>query len=395
MRVALFTDTYLPEVNGVAKTLGRWAEYLRSQGIPCKVFAPTAESRLSADRTSVERFFSVPFLLYPECKFAVPNPVNIKKTLRDFMPTLIHVATPFNLGLYGSHYARKRGIPLVASYHTHFDQYLSYYKLQWMEPMLMKYMSWFHSACRKVYVPSQSTMEHLRPHGFPEMEIWGRGVQSDRFHPDVDRDAVLASFGIRPDKFIVLYVGRLALEKSIDVLLSSFRNVPEPQKSAMELVIAGDGPLYEELASTIGAEEPIRLLGFVHGRRLSELYAAADVFLFPSATETFGNVVLESLASGTPVIGADAGGVRDNVRHGSTGWLCPPGDAAAFTRALLALYADAGLRARLGAAGREYALSQSWDRIFGKLLDSYRSVLAAGGPGTSPEQRQMKEVIFH
>src|SRR5690606_24637759 len=110
MRVAIFTDTYLPEVNGVAKTLGRWASFLESQGVPCKVFAPTAETRLSAEQSSVERFFAIPFLLYPECKFAVPNPMNIKRTLREFQPTLIHVATPFNLGMYGNHYARKHGI---------------------------------------------------------------------------------------------------------------------------------------------------------------------------------------------------------------------------------------------------------------------------------------------
>lgn len=375
MRIALFTDTYLPEVNGVAKTLGRWAAYLESQGIPCKVFAPTAEHRAQPEQSAVERFFSIPFLLYPECKFTLVNPINVKKALREFRPTLIHVATPFNLGLYGSHYARKHGIPLVASYHTHFDQYLSYYKLQWMEPMLSKYMSWFHADCRKVYVPTQSTLEHLRTKGFPDLEIWSRGIRADLFRPDVDREAALASFGLDPNKFTVLYVGRLALEKSVDVLLESFRRVPEPMRAEMQLAIVGDGPLYKELAETIEPGEPIHRLGFVEGQRLCELYAAADVFLFPSATETFGNVVLESQASGTPVIGAAAGGVKDNVRHGETGWLCPPGDAAAFADALARLYGDAGLRARLSVAGREYALGQSWDSVFRKLLASYEEVL--------------------
>jgi len=375
MRVALFTDTYVPEVNGVAKTLGRWAAYLESQGVPCKVFAPTAEERFAADRSSVERLFSVPFLLYPECKFALPNPIAMKKALREFGPTLIHVATPFNIGFYGSHYARKHGIPLVASYHTHFDQYLSYYKLQWMEPVLMKYMSWFHADCRKVYVPSRSALEHLRPYGFPEMEIWGRGIQAGQFGPDVDRDAALRSFGIDPASFVILYVGRLAAEKSVDVLLEAYRMLPDEERAGTELVIAGDGPLYQELSASIGSRERIRLLGFVQGRRLAELYAAADVFLFPSSTETFGNVVLEAMASGTPVIGAAAGGVLDNVRHGETGWLCPPRDAAAFSAALSELRRDAALRARLGAAGLDYARSQSWDRIFRTLLESYRDVV--------------------
>ncbi|MCI3920670.1 glycosyltransferase family 1 protein [Paenibacillus sp. TRM 82003] len=389
MRIALFTDTYLPEVNGVAKTLGRWAAYLESQGIPCKVFAPTAEQRELPERSAVERFFSVPFLLYPECKFTIVNPLNVKKALREFRPTLIHVATPFNLGLYGSHYARKHDIPLVASYHTHFDQYLSYYKLQWMEPMLSKYMSWFHADCKKVYVPSRSTLEHLNTKGFPELEIWSRGIRTDQFRPDVDREAALASFGLDPNKFTVLYVGRLALEKSVDVLLESFRRVPEPLREGMQLAVAGDGPLYKEISDSIEPGESIRMLGFVEGQRLCELYAAADVFLFPSATETFGNVVLESLASGTPVVGAAAGGVKDNVRHGETGWLCPPGDAAAFTDALVRLRGDAGLRARLSVAGREYALTQSWDSIFARLLASYEDVLRR-----EAERTNRKEAIL-
>jgi glycosyltransferase involved in cell wall biosynthesis len=375
MRVALFTDTYVPEVNGVAKTLGRWAEFLESQGIPCKVFAPTAEERFAASRSSVERLFSVPFLLYPECKFALPNPIQMKKALREFDPTIVHVATPFNIGFIGSHYARKRGIPLVGSYHTHFDQYLSYYKLQWMEPVLMKYMSWFYADCRKIYVPSRSAREHLRPYGFPETEIWGRGIRADQFNPDVDRDAALRSFGVDPASFVVLYVGRLAAEKSVDSLLEAFRSLPESERADMELVIAGDGPLYRELSESIAPRERIRLLGFVEGRRLAELYAASDVFLFPSATETFGNVVLEAMASGTPVIGAAAGGVADTVRHGDTGWLCPPRDAAAFAAALTTLRRDPGLRARLSAAALDYAREQSWDRIFQGLLSSYEGVV--------------------
>ncbi|HZG56476.1 glycosyltransferase family 1 protein [Paenibacillus sp.] len=379
MRVALFTDTYVPEVNGVAKTLGRWTAFLESQGVPCKVFAPAAEDRFAADRSSVERLSSVPFLLYPDCKFALPNPIHVKKALREFEPTIVHVATPFNIGFYGSHYARKRGIPLVASYHTHFDQYLSYYKLQWMEPVLMKYMSWFHADCRKVYVPSRSAKAHLEPHGFPEMEIWGRGIDASLFRPEVDRDAALRSFGVDPDAFVVLYVGRLAPEKSVDVLLEAYRSLPEAERAGMELVIAGDGPLYKELVASIAPGERIRALGFVEGRRLAELYAAADVFLFPSATETFGNVVLEAMASGTAVVGAAAGGVLDSVRHGETGWLCPPRDAGAFAEALLRLRRDASLRARLAAAGTAYARSQSWDAIFHKLLRSYEEVVRTSG----------------
>jgi glycosyltransferase involved in cell wall biosynthesis len=213
MRVALFTDTYLPDVNGVANTLGRWVHYLESRGVECKVFAPSSEGAQQAGSSIVERFYSLPFLLYPECRMAIPNPIHINKTLKAFQPDLVHVATPFNLGLVGLHYAKKNNVPIVASYHTHFDQYLSFYKLQWMEPMLWKYMLWFHQECRKIYVPSESTRLHLREKGLSRLEIWSRGVEGNRFHPCVSREKVWKSYGVDPDRFIILYVGRLAPEK--------------------------------------------------------------------------------------------------------------------------------------------------------------------------------------
>ncbi len=380
MRVAIFTDTYLPEVNGVARTLGRWTDYLESQGVACKVFAPLSDGTSDSVRSGesmVERFFSIPFLLYPECKLAIPNPVHIKKTLRDFRPTLIHVATPFNLGLYGIHYARKHRIPLVASYHTHFDQYLAHYRFEWLEAMLWKYMLWFHSDCRKIYVPSRSTLEHLEDKGFSsEFEIWGRGVDCTRFQPNVDRVRVLAEFGVDSSKFVYLYVGRLAPEKSVDVLMDAWRALPEEIRANAQLVLAGDGPMYQELKEAAESDETgsVHMLGFVQGGKLAELYAASDAFVFPSATETFGNVVLEAMASGTPVIGAAAGGVKDNVAHGATGLLCEPGDAAGFAAAMERLHRNAGLRLMLSASGRDYALQQSWSSIFGRLLHSFREI---------------------
>lgn len=377
MKVALFTDTYLPDVNGVARTLGRWVEYLESHGVTCRVFAPQSDNGGGSDYNDsmVERFYSIPFLLYPECKLAIPNPISIKKMLQEFKPDIIHCATPFNLGLYGLHYAKKNKIPVVASYHTHFDQYLQYYKIQWVEGMLWRYLGWFHQTCRKIYVPSKSTLSYLQERGFLNLEVWSRGVDVARFHPEVDRQAVLTKAGANPDKFSLLYVGRLAPEKSVDVLLEAFDSLPEHLKSRAELILAGDGPLHEELSETYGDREDIRFLGFVEGRELADLFAAADLFVFPSATETFGNVVLESMASGTAVIGVEAGGVQDTVRHMETGWLSPVGDVEAFAGAIATLMENDELRGSISTAGREYALLQTWDSIFSRLLDSYRQVV--------------------
>lgn len=381
MRVALFTDTFLPDVNGVARTLGRWVDYLESHGATCRVFAPQSDNGSGSDYNSsmVERFYSIPFLLYPECKLAIPNPISIKKTLQEFKPDIIHCATPFNLGLYGLHYAKKHKIPVVASYHTHFDQYLQYYKIQWVEGMLWRYLGWFHQTCRKIYVPSMSTLDYLRDRGFSNLEVWSRGVDVSRFHPDVDRDAVLRRAGANPDKFSLLYVGRLAPEKSVDVLVEAYEKLPARLKGQTELILAGDGPLYKEMAETYKDRTDMRFLGFVEGRELADLFAAADLFVFPSATETFGNVVLEAMASGTAVIGAKAGGVQDTVRHMENGWLCPVGDSSAFADAITTLLDNGDLRRQISAAGREYSTLQTWDSIFSRLLNSYRQVAPEEG----------------
>lgn len=375
MRVALFTDTFLPDVNGVAKTLGRWIHFLESKGAECKVFAPNGEADDETNSKIVERFYSIPFLLYPECRMAIPNPIHLKKKLTAFSPDIIHVATPFNLGLVGLRYAKKNRVPLVASYHTHFDQYLSYYKLQWMEPMLWRYMLWFHQECQKIYVPSESTRLHLEEKGLKQLEIWSRGVEVQRFHPFVDRARIWRQYDIPSGKFVILFVGRLALEKSVDVLMNTFFSLSEEVRAHSHLVITGEGPMYKPLLEQYGAMPDITFTGFKQGKELSDLYAAADVFVFPSETETFGNVVLEAMASGTAVIGSAAGGVKDNIVHLETGLLCKPGDITEFVHAVELVYHNEEYRSKLSMAGRRYSLKQSWDHIFNELYESYLGVL--------------------
>jgi glycosyltransferase involved in cell wall biosynthesis len=385
VRIALFTDTFPPDVNGVAKTLERWVRYLERRGAECKVFAPQKDGSERYDGLSVERFYSVPFALYPECRFTIPNPLQVNRMIKDFRPSLVHVATPFNLGLLGNHYARKHRIPLVASYHTNFDQYLPFYKIQWMEPMLWRYMIWFHQSCRKVYVPSRTTLEHLAAKGLTNLEIWSRGIDTERFRPHVDKREALSPYGVDPGKFIVLYVGRIAPEKNIDVLMKVIDAIPDGLQRRAHFILAGDGPLYGSLSEQYKRDN-ITFTGYVEGKALADLYAAGDVFLFPSAHETFGNVVLEAMASGTPVIGANAGGVRDIVQNGVTGLLREPGDVAGFAEAVRLLYDNPELRRAMALNGREYSLRQSWDAIFSRLYDSYEEVLGGSGGGFRQSQ---------
>jgi glycosyltransferase involved in cell wall biosynthesis len=370
IRMALFTDTYFPEVNGVAKTLERWVGYLRKQGIECLVFAPARPRGEKTLSEAAERLRSLPFFLYPECRLAVPTG-SVERKLLNFKPTVIHVATPFGSGIAGRYLAIKHGIPLVASHHTHFVRYLPFYNLQWMGKLLWRYLHWFHQPCRRIYVPSRSVLEECRKDGWEGLEIWSRGVDTERFHPRVDREALLLEAGLPSSRFIVLYAGRMAPEKQTEVAVEAVSRFAAKTGADVELVVAGDGPAANEIkALALRRKVQTRFLGALPQAQLQEWMAASDLLLFPSATETFGNVVLEAMACGLPVVGASGGAVPDTVQDGLNGLLCPPGDIQAFADQIERLYKDSSLRARLSVAGVHEAGYRSWDEVFRGLRSS-------------------------
>lgn len=372
MRIAIFSDTYAPEVNGVARTLKQYTNYLSEQKIEFKLFVPDSCAKIPAV-PQVQRFTSIPFLLYPECRIALPNPLDIKQTLDEFKPTLIHIATPFNMGLYGLHYGKKYDIPMVASYHTHFDDYLKYYHLPFLQKWIWKYMTWFHRSFEKVYVPSESTKEKLLTEKIHQnIEIWGRGVNHRFFSPLKTNSKIREKFGIK-EKYILLYVGRIAPEKDIKVVLETFNLLPELLQKETHLLIVGDGPLFEKLSEQ--THDQITWTGFMEGEALAEIYASSDLFIFPSSTETFGNVVLEAQSSGLPVIGANAGGVQHLINHGENGFLYNARDVSNFVLHTSKLLENSDLRKQMGYESRQFALSQSWEHIFEQLIVSFQEVL--------------------
>lgn len=368
MRIAIFTDTYAPEINGVARTLKRLTAFLQQKHIAYQVYAPQSPHDRQSHPHEV-RLPSLPFLLYPELRMALPNYIQLQRSFLAFRPTLIHVVTPFNLGLLGLRLGKKHRLPLVASYHTNFDQYLHYYNLQFLENLLWKYMRWFHRPFHSVFVPSISTREKLLEQGVhQQIKLWSRGVDATRYSP-VHRSNDLRQKLAPGANQLILYVGRLAPEKDVEVALNSFHALPETLKKDSHLIVAGDGPLYQTL--TEKPHPQVTYTGFVEGQRLAELYASCDVFLFPSPSETFGNVVLEAMASGLPVIGAEAGGVKHLIQQQETGLLCPPGDVQAFTVALTSLLVSQEQRMRMSIQARNYARKQSWDQIMEQLLHDY------------------------
>ncbi|MEH7331642.1 glycosyltransferase family 1 protein [Neobacillus drentensis] len=371
MRIAIFTDTFHPDINGVARTLKHFTNYLDEQNITYKVFAPDSRSNeyISAN---IRRFKSFSFFLYPECRLAFPNLFRIKTELEDFSPDIIHVATPFNMGLCGVYLAKKLNIPLVGSYHTDFDYYLRFYDLQFLSKFVWKYMKWFHKPFKKLFVPSNETLTQLKRHGFTKLEIWPGGVDCQLFHPYYEKQTIREEWGITK-KYLLTYVGRIAPEKDVKTLLAVAKALPTEMHEQLQWYVVGDGPLREELQKD--APSNMTFTGFLTGERLAEIYSASDLFVFPSPTETFGNVVIEALASGTPVITANSGGVKNIIKSGVTGYLCETGNEAEFVNAILKLLENDNLRSQFGIEGRNYALAQSWEKIFAQLIWHYRIVV--------------------
>ncbi|WP_028391941.1 glycosyltransferase family 4 protein [Bacillus cihuensis] len=371
MKIAIFTDTFDPDINGVARTLKRFTDYLSEQNISFKIFAPKSQSD-DYVTSHIHRFKSLSFFLYPECRLAFPNLSQVKSELQDFAPDLIHVATPFNIGLCGAYYAKKLNIPLVGSYHTDFDHYLQFYNMEFLSKLLWRYMNWFHRPFKKIFVPSKDTLEKLKRHRFTNLELWGRGVDCNLYHPHYGKKAVRKQYDIQK-KYLLTYVGRLAPEKDVKTLLAIAKSIPANINEQIQWLIIGDGPMREELEAE--APENMMFTGYLRGEKLAEVYSASDVFVFPSPTETFGNVVLEALASGTPVIAANAGGVKHIIQEGVTGHLCQPGDVQQFTDSLMQLLDHDQVRGRMGIEGRNYAVTQKWDAIFDQLLWHYAHVI--------------------
>jgi glycosyltransferase involved in cell wall biosynthesis len=364
MKIAIFTDTFVPDVNGVARTLKRYTEYLEKNGHSYIVFAPesTVETKFS---NHIYRFSSLPFFLYPECRLALPRLHQIKAELHQFKPDLIHIATPFNMGLCGLHYAKKWNIPHVGSYHTNFDQYLSYYDLQVLSRFFWKYMHWFHKSFQKIFAPSEETMNELINKNFQNVSLWKRGVDCSNFSPSFATPDVKKNLSLKEDCHLLLYVGRLAPEKDLKSLLKAAEH-PLLAKKSIHWLIVGDGPMKSFLENH--SPSNMTIAGYKKGRELSEIYASSDLFVFPSPTETFGNAALEALASGTPAICVNSGGVKNVVSHGQTGFLTEPNQPEELAKHISILLEHAELRKTLSTNARDYALTQSWDTILGDLL---------------------------
>lgn len=372
MRLALFTDTYAPTVNGVSRTLERLVAQAGSRGHEVALVSTRVSDEPAPGTAVHHQVAGIPAPVYPELQLARTLDRGGRRKLDGFAPDLVHVATESTVGWSGARWALGRGIPLVTSFHTNFPEYAQGYGLGLFENAVWRYLRWFHGRARLSFCPSNATREALQARGFhPRWHVWSRGVDTDFFSPERRREEVRQELAPGAQT-ILLYVGRLASEKQCALAIDAFEQVRR-RVSGVALVFVGDGP---ERSALEGRQVPgVHFAGYRTGLPLAEAYAAGDIFVFPSDTETFGNVVTEALASGLPVVAADRGGVRDTVIPGETGIRCTPRDAESFAQGLLTLLSDAALREQLRAGARRAALARSWDSAFDVLFDGYAEVM--------------------
>jgi glycosyltransferase involved in cell wall biosynthesis len=374
MRVALVTENFLPKLDGVTRTLAMLLEYLQRHGHKAIVLGPEGAPRHYAGaRVFTARGWPLP--MYPELRMLVPPPVFARRLAR-FRPDIVHVVDPMMLGAAGILWARHLGIPVLASYHTNLAAYCVSFHLRALARPMWAYRRFLHNQCAATLCPSPSTALELTRQGFEQVGIWPRGVDAGLFNPMRRSDAWRAGVAGDARRTILLYVGRLSHEKNLGALIAAYRTL---QASDTHLVLVGDGPARGEIERALAGQRAT-FTGYLRGDALAEAYASADVFVFPSTTETFGQVVLEAMASSLPVVACNAEGVRDLVRHGATGLLVDPAAPAAFVGALRTLLADPEERAFLGAHARLVAEPRTWSSVMEGLLSTYQRVI--GDPGT-------------
>jgi phosphatidylinositol alpha 1,6-mannosyltransferase len=375
MRVAYFTESLYPLVDGVSRTLARLFDSLEEEGIDFRIFSPFVPPREIAWSPRVHPVRYVHFPPYPDYRVSVPRSGGARAALERFRPDLIHVASPTPMGYWAQRQAHRLGIPVVASFHTHFVSYFRYYRMGALEPLGWWLLRRFYRGCARVYAPTWSIVGELEERGIRGVELWSRGVDLQGFSPARRDSALRERLGVDESRPLLLLVSRLVREKDLAELVEADREL-RGRGVRYRLALVGDGPMRGELEEAL---PQAYFAGHSGGEELAAWYASADVFVFPSTTETLGNVVLEALASGVPAVVSDEGGPQDLIADGETGYVFPAHDVATLAERLGVLLSDPALRRRLGEAARASAIGRDWTAINADLVRSYERVISVYG----------------
>jgi phosphatidylinositol alpha 1,6-mannosyltransferase len=368
VRIAIITESFPPDVNGVAHCVLRVAEHLVRRGHQPLVIAPRPPGSLPRPDHAVPypvvRVPSVPMPGYPGFRVAVGQ--GLRAAMAGHRTEIVHLASPFVLGASGAVAAARLGLPVVAVYQTDVGGYARAYRLGPVgQAAAWRRLRKIHNAADRTLAPSTAAASSLHSRGIDRVWLWGRGVDTTRFDP-VKRSEQLRAELAPGGEVLVGYVGRLAPEKRVDLLSQA------ATRPGVRLVVVGAGPA-EAAARRIMPEAVF--LGQRHGEELASIYASLDVFVHAGPHETFGQTLQEAAASGLPVVAPAAGGPIDLVSDGVTGFLVPPGDAGALAAAVARLAGDPGLRAAQGRAARQRVLGRSWSALGDELIGHYDAVL--------------------
>jgi len=380
LHIALVTETYAPEINGVAMTLSRWVKGLNDRGHSLELWRPQPlqdSPPQCGDALTEHRVpgFSLP--MYPELRIGRPAGGQLAARWGTRRPDLLYIATEGPLGWSALRAARRLGIPIVSGFHTRFDRYTGHYRLGLFMPLVRRYLRRFHNATALTLAPTPQLRDTLASEGFGRIAVIPRGVDTDLFTPARRNAALRRHWGLDDGQLAVLCVGRLAPEKNLEEAIWAFRALQAVQPAA-RLIMVGDGP---QRAALEAAHPDIVFAGMQQGTALAEHYASADLFLFPSRTETFGNVTLEAMASGLPVVAFDDAAAALHLRHRASGMLVPNAGPSRFADAARELASDAQLRRRLGHAARAYAENIGWEPV---VMDLEALFIRCARRGTTP-----------
>jgi phosphatidylinositol alpha 1,6-mannosyltransferase len=374
LRVALFSGNYNYTLDGANKALNQLVDHLeRVEGAQVRVYSPTSSTPAFEPKGEL---ISVPSVAIPtrsDYRIAVGLPATIRRNIEAFEPDIIHLSAPDLLGRSALKLARRLDVPVVASLHTLFETYLDYYALGWLRPVVEAQLRAFYADCDLVMAPSPVIAKRMESEGMEgRMRMWARGVDGQLFDPARRDMAWRASQGFADDEVVVAFFGRVVMEKGLGVFAEAIDWI-EAAREKVRVLIIGDGPARPWLAERLPNAV---FTGFLAGPDLARALASADIMLNPSKTETFGNVTLEAMACGVPVIGADAPYHHVLVRHGETGLLASPVDPEAYAAAVLELMDNEPLRRAMGRAARAASASYQWSQILAGVVDVYREAMA-------------------
>lgn len=369
--ICVVTETYPPEINGVAITLSRLVNGLRVRGNRVSVVHPR-QGKVALDRESDDiRVRGLPLPGYSGLQFGMPARRLLKQLWNHHPPEVVYVATEGPLGWSAVRTARGMGIPSVSGFHTNFHSYCKHYGVGWLQQVALRYLRWFHNQTERTLVSNEELRVQLEDAGFRNVGIVERGVDSELFTPRRRCTELRQEWGLSEDDLALIYVGRIAAEKNLAVAVEAYRTIKRFNEG-VKFVLVGDGPLRRILQK----ENPdLIFAGMRIGEELGKYYASADVFLFPSETETFGNVTMEAMASGLVVVAYNYACAKLHITHGETGILIRFGDANSFVASACELMREPRDIKRIGRQGRQYVSYLGWERVVAR----FEAVLLSAG----------------